>query len=262
MPEQPQWSERTLDMPPQDPWAEPPTAQVPPPGHAPHSGPAGMRPGAPAPHTGPALPRSAAGVPHAGSAAPVSGPGGGSAAPVSGPGGGSAAPRPGPPVPSTAAFPGDGQPFSRGRAQVNPHPRTQQFTAEHEPTGTGWPGAAPPEQRRPMSWHVRELRRGGEWSSAALLFAFVCWGIWAISSDGDLVTPIIVFILSLFVAAGLFALSRVVGRVVLEKQFHRVRRTARGSHIVAAVFLVGVGLAHLRQTEWVMDAYRWVVGIF
>jgi hypothetical protein len=113
-----------------------------------------------------------------------------------------------------------------------------------------------------MSWHVRELRRGGEWSSAALLFAFVCWGIWAISTDGDLATPIVVFILSLFVAAGLFALSRVIGRVVLEKQFHRVRRTARGSHIVAAVFLVGVGLAHLRQTEWVMDAYHWVVGIF
>ena len=47
--------------------------------------------------------------------------------------------------------------------------------------------------------------------------------------------------LSLIVAAGLFALSRVVGRVVLEKQFGRVRRTARGSHLVAALFLVGVG---------------------
>ncbi len=219
MPEQPQWSERTLDMPPQDPWAEPPTAGVPPPGQArpagPHTGPAPQRPGA----------------------------------------------QPAPP-PATAPFPGDGQPFSRGRAQVNPRPRSQQFTAEHEPTGTGWPGADTPEQRRPMSWHMRELRRGGEWSSAALLFAFVCWGIWAISTDGDLTTPIIVFILSLFVAAGLFALARVVGRVVLEKQLQRVRRTARGAHVVAAVFLVGVGIAHLRQTEWVMDAYRWVVGVF
>jgi hypothetical protein len=241
MPEQPQWPERTLDMPPQDPWAEPPTAQVPP---------------APAGPAGPATRPFGPAAPHAGPAAP-GGPHGGPAAPVSGPGGGSAAPRSGPP----AAGPADGQPFSRGRAQVNPHPRTQQFAAEHEPTGTGWPGAAPPAQRRPMSWHVRELRRGGEWSSAALLFAFVCWGIWAISSDGHLTTPIIVFILSLIVAAGLFALSRLVGRVVLEKHFHRVRRTARGSHIVAAVFLVGLGVAHLRQTEWVMDAYRWVVGI-
>jgi hypothetical protein len=198
MPEQPQWSERTLDMPPQDPWAEPPTAQVPPP-----------------PTAAPAVPTK------------------------------------------------DSQPFSRGRAQVNPHrPGMQQFAADHEPTGTGWPGASAPDQRRSLGWHVRELKRGGEWSFAAMLFAFVCWGIWAISSDGDLTTPIVVFVLSLFVAGGLFALSRVVGRVVLEKQFHRVRRTARGSHIVAAIFLVGVGIAHLRQTPWVMDAYHWVVNLF
>jgi hypothetical protein len=197
MPEQPQWSERTLDMPPQDPWAEPPTTPV-------------------------------------------------------------------PPTPPGAAQPvqRDGQPFSRGRAVVNPHPRTQQFAAGHEPTGTGWPGAAPPDLRRPLSWHVRERRRGGEWSTAAVLFVFVCWGIWAISSGGDLITPVVVLVLSLIVAAGLFALARVVGRVVLEKQLHRVRRTARGAHIVAAIFLVGVGLAHLRQTVWVMDAYHWVVNLF
>jgi hypothetical protein len=202
MPEQP-WterklSERTLDMPPQDPWADPPTAQSPPPAAAP----------------GPTAQGS------------------------------------------------DGQPFSRGRAQVNPHPRTQQFAAEHEPTGTGWPDAEPP-QRRSVSWHIRELRRGGEWSFAAALFAFVCWGIWAISTDGDdLTTPVVVFVLSLIVAAGLFTLSRVVGRVVLEKQFHRVRRSARGAHLVTALFLTGVGVAHLRQTPWVMDAYRWVVEQF
>lgn len=198
MPEQPQWSERTLDMPPQDPWADPPTV--------------------------PARP-------------PQSSPGPGAQTP-------------------------DGQPFSRGRAQVNPHPRTQQFAADHEPTGTGWPGAEPP-RRRSIGWHMRELRRGGEWSFAAALFAFVCWGIWALSTDGeDLTTPVVVFVLSLIIAVGLFALSRVVGRVVLEKQFHRVRRTARGSHLVAALFLTGVGIAHLRQTPWVMDAYRWVVDSF
>ena len=67
MPEQPQWSERTLDMPPQDPWAEAPTAP---------------------------------GLPPAGQSPPE-------------------------------------QPFSQGRAQVNPHPRTQQLTAGHGPTGTG-----------------------------------------------------------------------------------------------------------------------------
>jgi hypothetical protein len=192
MPEQPQWPERTLDMPPQDPWAGPPTA-----------------PAAPPP----------------------------------------------PPDPS---------PFSRGRAQVNPRPapRTSPFAAEHTQTGTGWPGAEPPEARRPIGWHLRELRKGGEWTTAGLLFAFVCWGIWAISTDGGLTTPVVIFVCSLFVAAGLFALCRLVGRLVLERQFGRVRRTAKGSHVVTAIFLTGVGIAHLRQTGWVMDAYHWVVGLF
>jgi hypothetical protein len=191
MADQPQWSERTLDMPPQDPWADPPTT--------PQS---------------PAFPLA----------------------------------------PPTEA------PFSRGRAQVNPHPRAQPFAADHEPTGTGWPGTGAPEERRPAGRRMRELRRGGEWSSSALLFAFVCWGIWAISTTGDLTTAVIIFVVSVLVAGGIFALARLVGRVVLEKQFHRVRRTARGSHLITAVFLVGVGLAHLQQTAWVMTAFHWVVG--
>jgi hypothetical protein len=189
MADQPQWSERTLDMPPQDPWADPPTT---------------------------------------------------------------------PQSPATSPVPPAEAPFSRGRAQVNPHPRTQPFAADHEPTGTGWPGTGAPEQHRSIGW--RELRRGGEWSSSALLFAFVCWGIWAISTTGDLTTAVIIFVVSVLVAGGIFALARLVGRVVLEKQFHRVRRTARGSHLITAVFLVGVGLAHLQQTAWVMTAFHWVVG--
>jgi hypothetical protein len=186
MPEQPQWSERTLDMPPQDPWAAPPTAPMPEPAQ---------------------------------------------------------------------------NPFSTGRAQVNPHPhphpQTREFAAEHEPTGTGWPGAEPPPARRTM----RDLRRGGEWTSAAVLFTLVCWGIWAIASAGSLMTSIIVVVLSLFVAAGLFALCRLVGRIVLERQFHRVRRSARGSHLVTAIFLVGAGVAFLRQTAWVMTAFHWVADL-
>src|SRR3954454_11072434 len=85
MPEQPQWSERTLDMPPQDPWAEHPTV--------PGGAPAAYQP-------------------------------------------------PGPPPPPP--------PFSQGRAHVNPQPAAPRY-AEHEPTGTGWPGAAPLE-RPSMSW--------------------------------------------------------------------------------------------------------------
>lgn len=197
MPDQQQWSERTLDMPPQDPWAEPPTLQQ-------HPSVTPPAPGGPAADS----------------------------------------------------------PFSRGRAQVNPNPnpRPNPFAAEHEPTGTGWPGARAPEPFRPAGW--RELRRGGEWTTAALLFAFVCWGIWALSTTGSFTEAVIIFMVSLAVAVGIFALSRLVGRVVLEKQFHRVRHSARGSHLITALFLVGVGIAHLQQTAWVVTAFNWVTNQF
>ncbi|GAA2659551.1 DNA-directed RNA polymerase II [Paractinoplanes durhamensis] len=189
MPEQPQWSERTLDMPPQDPWADQPTA--------------------PGPVT--------------------------------------------PPPPDTS-------PFSRGRAQVNPRvDQTRQYS-EHEPTGIGWPGADAPAGHRPMSWRWSELRRGSEWTSAAVLFAFVCWGIWALSGGGDYGTPLIVFAVTLAVAVGVFCLARVVGYYVLERSLGRQRRTARGSHLVTALFLAGVGVADLQQTQWVMTAVHWVTG--
>ncbi|GIF40802.1 DNA-directed RNA polymerase II [Actinoplanes xinjiangensis] len=211
MPEQPQWSERTLDMPPQDPWGDQPTRQTTPESAATSQ--------VPAPH------------------APTS---------------------PGPaPAP-------DPSPFSQGRARVTPPtPRTEQFRAGHEPTGTGWPDPHEERPQRSLGWHMRQWRRGGEWSSAAVLFAFVGWGIWAISEGGgDLGGPLIIFLVSLCVAAGVFALARLVGRLVLEQRMGRVRHTARGAHMVAGLFLAGVGIAFLRQTGWVMQAVDWVIGLF
>jgi hypothetical protein len=152
--------------------------------------------------------------------------------------------------PQPAAY----SPYSQGRAQVG----ARGPAAEHEPTGTGWPGAELPAGSQGMSWRWSELRRGGEWTTAALLFAFVCWGVWALSEGGSLGTPFIIFVVSVIVAAGVFCLARVVGYLVLERSLGRVRRTARGSHLVAALFLVGVGIAHLHMTPWVVDAWNWV----
>lgn len=207
MPEQPHRYERTLDMPPQDPWA-----------------------GQPAP-PGPVGPPVGAddSTAVAGGAAPTAVAGG-------------AAP----------------SPFTQGRARVNPQAPKRQF-AEHEPTGVGWPGTGAPPARG-MSWSWHELRRGSEWTTAATLFAFVCWGIWALSGGGSLATSIIVLAVTLVVAVGVFCLARVVGYYVLERGLHRQRRSARGSHLVTALFLAGVGITDLQQTEWVMTAYHWVTG--
>ncbi len=95
-----------------------------------------------------------------------------------------------------------------------------------------------------------------------MLFAFVCWGIWALSGGGDLGTPVVVFVITLLVGVGVFALARLVGRLVLERYLNRVRHTARGAHMVTGLYLAGVGFTFLQQTEWVMDAFNWVRGVF
>ncbi|MEU8237449.1 DNA-directed RNA polymerase II [Actinoplanes missouriensis] len=252
MPEQPQWSERTLDMPPQDPWADVPTTPV---THS-HS---------PDQHTQVQHQQGdRTRVQHP--AAPQSPASGGAPQHASGPSSGAAPHHASvPPFGPHGAHPAapEQSPFSRGRARVTQRP-DQEFAAEHEPTGTGWPEETGhgPEERQPLSWHIRRLRRGSEWSNAPLIFAFVSWGIWVLSSGGSWITPIIVFITSLCVAAGVFALARLVGRLVLERQLGRQRHTARGAHMAAGVFLIGVGLAHLQQTSWVMTAFHWVTGLF
>jgi hypothetical protein len=151
--------------------------------------------------------------------------------------------------------------FQRGVARVGPRvSRTETFAAPHHPTGTGWPGSDP-DRRLPAGYHLQRLRLGSGWSIAGALFAFVCWGVWAISAQGDLTSPVVTFVLTLLVAVGLFALARLLGRVVWEQQMRRVRRSARGAHLVTAVFLTAVGVAYLRQTEWVMSVWNWATGL-
>lgn len=163
-----------------------------------------------------------------------------------------------PPQPE-AGVPPQPDAFQRGVASVGQTGtrRTTPFpVVEQEEVGAGWPEAR--ASRRPMSWHLAQLRPGREWSAGGALFAFVCWGIWAISGGGNLAAPLLIFLLSLLVAVGLFALARLVGRVVLEQRLGRVRRGARGAHLVTAVFLVSLGFAWLKQTEWVVSFWSWI----
>ncbi|BCB84613.1 hypothetical protein [Phytohabitans suffuscus] len=155
------------------------------------------------------------------------------------------------------------QAYQRGVAQVQPR-ATAPVTpaAPHEPTGTGWPAQEPARGWAPQAPHRGQWRIGSGWTLFGGLVAFVCWGIWAISTRGDLTSPVLTFVLSLGVAAGLFALSRLVGRIVLERQLRRVRRSARGAHLITGIFLTGVGIAYLRQTGWVMDFVNWIRSLF
>ena len=71
-------------------------------------------------------------------------------------------------------------------------------------------------------------------------------------------SPLLGFVLVLLVAAGLFALFRLVGKLVLVRRMGRVRRSAKGSHAVTGLFLVAAGVEYLRETPWVVSFVTWL----
>lgn len=150
----------------------------------------------------------------------------------------------------------------RGRASVPPPRPTRQDTGVIvDPTRSGYAEPAP-AWHTPTNEDFRTLKLGWEYAGIGAAFAFVCWGIWAASSGGDLVGPLITFLVVLVVAAGVFGLSRLLGRLVLVQRLGRVRRTARGAHAVTAVFLLFAGLGFLKQTPWVVDVFAWIRELF
>ncbi len=122
----------------------------------------------------------------------------------------------------------------------------------------GIPTRAP---RTPLRYRMRQLRRGWEWTGIGALFAFVAWGIWAAAQPAGPIGPAVTFVLVLIVAAGVFLLSRLLGRIVLERWLGRIRRTAWPSHAITGVFLAAAGVQYLRQTQWVIDGLTWLRGL-
>jgi hypothetical protein len=143
----------------------------------------------------------------------------------------------------------------RGRAAVPPPKRIDPTESVVRPgdEAADW-------QPRPKE-DPRVLKRGWELSGIGAFFAFICWGIWAASTRGKLATPLFAFFLVLVVAAGVFAVSRLVGRIVLVQRMGRTRRSAKGAHAITGLFLAAAGIAYLEQTQWVVDFFNWVRGV-
>jgi serine/threonine protein kinase len=149
-----------------------------------------------------------------------------------------------------------GQAAMRGRATVVPQPPPG-------PDTTAFPETTPEHRpvRPPMRDRVRLLKRGGGWTWIGAIIAFLGWSAWAIANRGNsMLMPVLAFVLVLLVAAGLFTVLRLVGRVVLERWLHRQRRTATLSHMGTGLFLAAVGVDYLRQTPWVMSIWTWLHG--
>lgn len=183
---------------------------------------------------------SAAGGPNAAEATMVGGSGGSGKPRRTGPAGGTN---------------GDAGPVLRGRARV-PVPR-RAMTLDEDALNLV-PAEPEPPWQPPRRTDLAVLKRGRRTSAAGGLMAFVCWGIWALSSGGKMLSPMIAFVIVPCVAAGVFALSRLLGRIVLEQRLGRIRRSARGAHAVTGLFLAAVGIAYLQQTPWIVDFESWV----
>jgi hypothetical protein len=145
----------------------------------------------------------------------------------------------------------------RGRAAVaqppkrldNPDPVIDPLT---DPASRPWHG--------PTGEGAGTLKKGWEFTAIGGGFAFLSWGLWAISNHGRLTTPLTGFIVVLVVAAGVFGLSRLLGRLILVGRMGRTRRTARVAHALTGLFLAAAGVAYLRQTSWVIDLINWLNG--
>jgi hypothetical protein len=116
----------------------------------------------------------------------------------------------------------------------------------------------------PLRHRVRMLRRGGRWSMIGVGVLLGCWGLFALSESsraGDQVAAALALLVVLGVGVFLFALCRLVGRVVLERSLRRVRRSAWVSHVIAGLFFASAGITYLARIGWVVDALSWLRGV-
>lgn len=169
------------------------------------------------------------------------------------------------PPPDFGAGPGadrrPGPDFRPGKAPIRvPEPATTLADSTHAGRipAYGTAGVPTPVPRAPLRYQMRQLKRGGEWTGVGALFAFVSWGIWALSQRSSLVGPIVAFVLVLIVAVGVFALSRLLGKLILERWLGRIRRSAWAAHLVTGAFLAAAGVQYLRQVEWISSGLSWL----
>lgn len=172
-------------------------------------------------------------------------------------------------IPTEALHPQQGRPgqqdFRTGVAAV-PTQRQVDQTVSFEPTLAPGQIVTSGQLKRPdvpLNVRLRQLKAGGRWSVAGAIFLLLSWGLWAVSAGGDSDhgTATLALFLVLVVAVGLFALSRLVGGVVLEKIMGRTRRSAWLSHAFIGLFLVAAGVSYLSSIDWVVDAWNFLRGV-
>ncbi len=112
--------------------------------------------------------------------------------------------------------------------------------------------------QRTSSASRRSLSDGWGFTATGLIVAFCGWGIWAAAAPSSVRTPIIGLVIMLLVAAGLFALTRFLGFIVIERMWGRRRLHARWAHLFTGLFLTFAGVAYFVETTWIVDGIDWL----
>jgi hypothetical protein len=147
-----------------------------------------------------------------------------------------------------------------GRAPIPTPPR--------EPTAEMPPFEPAPERAgrpvRVVSWErasrpaLRSLADGWGLTATGLVAGFCGWGFWAAAGRGTISAPYLGLLFMLIVAAGIFALSRFFGYIVLEQTLGRPRLHARWAHLLTGLFLTVAGVSYFANTSWLVDGIDWV----
>jgi len=156
--------------------------------------------------------------------------------------------------------------FRTGVAAVPETPPTTLRMRPELPTGQIVTSGHLKRPKLPLRHRLRNLRTGGRWSLFGAAVLLACWTLWAAQAPRGGVTnalanEILILMLILGVAAGLFGVSRLVGGIVLEKLLKRTRRSALLSHVAIGIFLTAAGVSLLPQIEWLINAWNEVRGM-
>ncbi|MBB5869851.1 hypothetical protein F4553_003230 [Allocatelliglobosispora scoriae] len=168
----------------------------------------------------------------------------------------------GPPIPAQGR-----REFQPGKAQVGAEREPTLTFEAGDSTATDIGGSAIQSRSGlkqpeiPLRSRLRQLRKGSRWSAIGAGILSFCWLIWAVSGiDGDLAVAALALVVALVVGVFLFALCRLLGLVVLERTFNRVRRSAWVSHAIIGGYFAVVGFGFLQRVQWIVDAWKWLNG--
>jgi hypothetical protein len=116
-----------------------------------------------------------------------------------------------------------------------------------------------------VSWYkpgVAARRRrmdGWGFTFSGLLILFCGWGVWAAGGgSGSSIPPVVNLVFVIAVGGIVFAVLRLISKLLVEGVRHRQRLNARWEHFLTGTFLAVVGVSYLLHNALLTSTVTWV----